>query len=117
MSRNSKANRKRRAAKDSRHAKRRRSGARAQAGWDSPADFFGWDERLTVSMIRSASGQQYAEDESIPFPDREVVAVVEDVLPSDADRVASELRAKIDTGEYPADARVSIMGGWSSFGL
>lgn len=114
MSRNSKANRKRRAAKEARHAKRRRT-AGAGESWSSMLDLFGEEERLAVSVVRSASGRRYAEEDSIPFPDREVVAVVDDVSPADADRIANELRARIDSGEYPSDARVTVMGGWSSF--
>lgn len=40
--------------------------------------------------------------------------MVEDVSPTDAERIAAELTAKIKAGEYPEDGRVSVMGGWSS---
>lgn len=112
MSRNSKANRKRRAAKEARHAKRRRGGGRS--GFASMAGFFGDDELLTVSVIRSASGQRYPEEATIPIPDREVLAVMDDVSPADAERIANQLNADIKAGEYPEDARVSVMGSWSS---
>ena len=112
MSRNSKANRKRRAAKQARNAKRRPGSG--PTGFSSMAGFFGDDELLTVSVIRSASGRRYAEDATIPFPDREVLALVEDVSPSEAERIAERLSAEIQAGEYPEDARVSVMGGWTS---
>lgn len=112
MSRNSKANRRRRAAKEVRHAKRRQS--TGPTGFSSMAGFFGDDELLTVSVIRSASGRQYPKEATIPFPDREVLAVVEDVPPVEAERIAERLSAEIKAGEYPADARVSVMGGWTS---
>jgi len=112
MSKNSKANRKRRSAKEARHAKRRRAGGRS--GFASMAGFFGDDELLTVSVIRSASGQEYPEEATIPIPDREVLAVVDDVSPADAERIAKQLSADIKAGEYPDDARVSVMGGWSN---
>jgi hypothetical protein len=63
-------------------------------------------------VIRSASGQHYPEEASIPFSDREVLDVVDDVASAQADSVARELSARIKAGEYPSDARVSIMGGW-----
>lgn len=113
MSKNSKANRRRRGVKDARHAKRRRSSS-GGASWPSVSGLFEEDQRLTVSVIRSASGRQYAEETTIPFPDREVVAVIENVAPSEAERVAKELEAKIKAGGYPVDSRVSVMGGWSS---
>lgn len=71
MSRNSKANRKRRAAEEARHAKRRRNGN--GGGFSSMTGFFGDDELLTVSVIRSASDQHYPKEATIPIPHREAL--------------------------------------------